>query len=53
MVKPYVPYDGPIVTRAEAQTAGLRRFFTGELCKNGHYAERTLNEFLKKLRITM
>ena len=38
----YVPYAGPIVTRAEAKAAGLRRYFTGQSCKYGHIAERTL-----------
>ena len=36
----YVPYDGPIVTRAQARAAGLRRFFTGIPCKHGHIAQR-------------
>jgi len=34
------PYSGPIVTRAEAKAAGLRRFFTSEPCKRGHIAQR-------------
>jgi hypothetical protein len=33
-----LPY--PIVTRKEAQSQGLKRFFTGEKCKHGHLAER-------------
>ena len=37
----YVPYDGPVVTRAEALAAGLTRFFTGKPCKHGHLSERT------------
>jgi 5-methylcytosine-specific restriction endonuclease McrA len=36
----YVPYTGPLVTRAEARAAGLKRFFTGEPCKHGHTAQR-------------
>lgn len=35
-----VPHDGPIVTRAEAVKAGLRRYFTGMPCKKGHLAQR-------------
>jgi 5-methylcytosine-specific restriction endonuclease McrA len=30
-----------IVTRAEARVSGLKRFFTGRLCKRGHIAERS------------
>jgi 5-methylcytosine-specific restriction endonuclease McrA len=41
MATDYVPYAGPIVTRAQAKTAGLTRFFTGKPCKHGHYSERT------------
>lgn len=40
MASPYVPYDGPIVTKAEAKAAGLKRFFTGNPCKRGHIGER-------------
>ena len=29
-----------VVTRAEAKAAGLKRFFTGKPCKQGHVAER-------------
>ena len=32
----------PIVTRAEARTAGLKRYFTGEPCKAGHIDERSV-----------
>jgi hypothetical protein len=28
------------VTRDEARTRGLKRYFTGEPCKHGHVAER-------------
>lgn len=37
----YVPYDGPIVTRAEAKAVGLVRYFNGIPCKRGHIAQRT------------
>ena len=37
----YVPYEGPIVTRAEAKAAGAPRYFTGRPCPHGHIAERT------------
>jgi 5-methylcytosine-specific restriction endonuclease McrA len=40
MAVPYVPYDGPIVTKAEAHTADLPRYFTGRPCKRGHVSER-------------
>ena len=40
MAVPYVPYDGPIVTRDAAQEAGLKRYFEGATCKRGHIAER-------------
>lgn len=36
----YVPHVGPIVTRAEAKAAGLKRYFTGEPCKHGHISQR-------------
>ena len=41
MAIPYVPYDGPIVQRAEAKAAGLPRFFPGSKCRrNGHLSQR-------------
>lgn len=40
MVKEYVPYNGPIVTRKEAIEAGLKRYFTGLPCPKGHTSER-------------
>jgi 5-methylcytosine-specific restriction endonuclease McrA len=36
----YVPYDGPIVTRAEALARGLSRWFIGKPCKRAHISER-------------
>ncbi len=42
MAKPYQPYSGPIVTRAEGEAAGLKKFFTGEPCANGHLSQRRL-----------
>jgi 5-methylcytosine-specific restriction endonuclease McrA len=36
--------DAPkIMTRAEAKTAGLKRYFTGAPCKRGHVAERLVS----------
>ena len=37
----YVPYAGPIVTRAQAKAAALPRYFTGKPCPHGHVVERT------------
>jgi 5-methylcytosine-specific restriction endonuclease McrA len=37
----YIPYDGPIVIRADAKLSGLTRFFTGNPCKHGHLSQRT------------
>lgn len=33
-----------VVTRAEAKAAGLKRYFTGVACANGHVAERYVND---------
>ena len=41
MAKPYIPYDGVVITRADALASGLTRFFTGKPCKHGHLSERT------------
>lgn len=35
----YLPYTGPLVTRAEAKAAGEKRYFTGKPCKYGHISE--------------
>lgn len=40
MAKVVVSYDGPIVSRKHAVAAGLGKYFTGKLCKNGHVCER-------------
>lgn len=40
MATGYVPYQGPIVTRAEAKAAGLKRFFLGTPCAYGHISQR-------------
>lgn len=32
--------DIPIMTRIEARAKGLSRYFTGNMCKHGHVAER-------------
>ncbi len=31
---------GPVITRKEARTKGLKRYFTGVPCKHGHISER-------------
>ena len=36
-----IPYSGPVVTRAAAKAAGLKRYFTGTACKFGHVDERS------------
>ena len=41
MAIPYIPYSGPVITRAQAKAEGLTRFFTGKPCKHGHLSERT------------
>jgi len=33
-----------IITRDEARERGLKRFFTGKLCRNGHVAERYVSD---------
>lgn len=40
LAKPYVPYDGPIVTRKEAIENNLKKYFTGQKCSRGHIFER-------------
>ncbi len=40
MAEEEVAQQRAIVTRAEAEAAGLKRYFTGVPCKNGHVAER-------------
>ena len=40
MAKPYVPYTGPVVTRAEAIANDLTRYFTGIPCRRGHISQR-------------
>lgn len=32
-----------VISRSDAQAQGLKRYFTGKLCKHGHTAERLLN----------
>jgi len=43
MAKPYIPYTGPIINRAEAKAKGLKRYFTGKPCGQGHIAERIVS----------
>ncbi len=43
MAAEHIPYDGPIVTRAEASALGLKRYFTGRPCKHGHVSQRYLS----------
>lgn len=40
MAVSYIPYSGPIVTRAEAKEAALPRYFTGNHCYKGHLSRR-------------
>lgn len=40
MADAYVPYEGPVVTRAEALQAGIKRYFNGKACCKGHVSER-------------
>lgn len=42
MAAGYVPYEGPLVTRADALASGKKRYFTGRPCKHGHISERYL-----------
>lgn len=55
MAIPYVPYTGPIVTRAEAKARGLKRYFNGMPCPQSHLSERfvstgTCHQCLRDLR---
>lgn len=34
-----------LISRAEAKAQGLKRYFTGEPCANGHVAERFVNNY--------
>jgi 5-methylcytosine-specific restriction endonuclease McrA len=43
MATEFIPYDGPIVTIAEARAKGLKRYFTGKPCKRGHLAQRNVS----------
>lgn len=40
MTKIEVVYNGPVVNRADAETHGLTRYFTGKPCKWGHIDQR-------------
>lgn len=40
-----VPYDGPIVSRDDALAAGVRQYFTGKPCVNGHLAQRNTSNY--------
>lgn len=40
MAKEYVPYSGPVVTRAEAKAAGLKLYFPGSFCPRAHRSQR-------------
>ena len=42
MAIPYVPHEGPVVTRVEALARGLPRWFVGKSCKRGHTSERRI-----------
>lgn len=43
LAKPYVPYDGPIVTRKDAVDNGSKVFFDGRVCKHGHISQFRLS----------
>ena len=45
MAYAYMPYEGPIVTHAEAVAKGLKRFFSGSTCSNGHISERFTSSY--------
>lgn len=40
MVRDYIPYSGPVITRAEAKAQRLTRYFTGKPCPYGHISQR-------------
>jgi 5-methylcytosine-specific restriction endonuclease McrA len=40
MADEFIPDSRPIVTRAEAKSAGLNRYFTGRMCPHSHMSER-------------
>jgi hypothetical protein len=40
MTKELVDYFGPIVSRQEAKKSGLKNYFTGKRCINGHLTQR-------------
>ena len=44
MAKPYVPYEGPLVTKAEAIAKGLKFYFLGSRCRRmDHLSERLVS----------
>jgi hypothetical protein len=44
MAKPFLPYEGPLVTREQAKALGLTRFFPGSRCrKAGHLSQRMMS----------
>lgn len=45
MDEPYVPYEGPLVTRKEAQVTGQKMYFTGIVCAKGHRSQRRICNF--------
>lgn len=38
-----VLYEGELITRKEAKSLGLKRYFSGKSCKYGHIEERYVN----------
>lgn len=40
MAKGYVPYQGPVIKRAEALRLGISRYFIANPCPEGHIAQR-------------
>ena len=48
------PYQGPLITRKEANCRGLKRYFEGNSCTRGHIAERRVSnrECVECMKIT-
>lgn len=36
-------YDGPVISKLEAKSQGLKRYFTGKPCKRGHIDQRLIS----------
>lgn len=44
MARPTIPYDGRVVTRAQAKALGEPLFFTNIPCKRGHLSQRRISD---------